>query len=622
MTVEAKMKIIQEKLNEAGISNQLKTWTNYGHQYGINNTCTIQVNSIKDVEIAMAAVEAINKSAQKHEDLVTAKGVAGYTVPLEDMASHPPFFFNQKQRDKKYSASFSLSHAAAGGQNGHVAFEFTEKFQENITFHKDDKHFNQKFRPNAAADDLVGQRKARLVTVPAGVQLHKLEEWLLAHGCCLAHPPMIERVTLIGALATGAHGTGLLGAPLGEYLYELTICLPDGTLKKMKATDPDFATLFTAHMGMAGVIVDATIRVPEKFNLKEEINNYKGLEPLKKDMPELIKKPYCTINYFPVKGEPNITVRTWTPTEEPPRNQRSYDKEAKLQEMGVYLLGDTVQSFLTQEHCKELLPKYHQLISELFIAHRGTDVVVDEASKVTHDQKAYPRGIHDVSYLIENPDNDPELINKVFSIIDELVTAAHARGEYPITYTVYARTIAATKKAGLSTTASDCPLLALDIVTHPNAPGLAAFEENFLKKLKEAGIKTRFHLGKELPHGVNSYTDCFSAEERENFRQKLEKFTSKACELNPCLNRMNREMLGLQNPAPKPMSMVKSVPLPKTALNHFWEEIAEFRKRATKFITSKLELSEREKEIITAIDDILTEAGAEQPTTRYGCTVS
>jgi L-gulonolactone oxidase len=63
--------------------------------------------------------------------------------------------------------------------------------------------------------------------------------------------------------------------------------------------------------------------------------------------------------------------------------------------------------------------------------------------------------------------------------------------------------------------------LALEIVTHPDAPGLAEFEAKLISYFNTLGIKPHYHLGKNMPPSVKSYKDFFSREALNEFNMAL-----------------------------------------------------------------------------------------------------
>ncbi|KAJ3327803.1 hypothetical protein HDU76_011096 [Blyttiomyces sp. JEL0837] len=97
------------------------------------------------------------------------------------------------------------------------------------------------------------------VTVGAGAHLVDLLNALQAKGLTLEHYPQFGGITIGGALATGAHGSSLKHYTLSDQITAVTVV--DGMGFVQTITDESELAYFRVHLGLLGVVVDATFPV-------------------------------------------------------------------------------------------------------------------------------------------------------------------------------------------------------------------------------------------------------------------------------------------------------------------------------------------------------------------------
>ena len=118
---------------------------------------------------------------------------------------------------------------------------------------------------------LVGLTDTGLVTVQAGMPLHRLNAELAARGWALTNLGDIDRQTVAGALSTGTHGTGAEFGGLATQLRALELVLADGTVLRCSATE--HAEVFDAArvgLGALGVLSTVTLQAVPAFALRAE----------------------------------------------------------------------------------------------------------------------------------------------------------------------------------------------------------------------------------------------------------------------------------------------------------------------------------------------------------------
>jgi L-gulonolactone oxidase len=112
---------------------------------------------------------------------------------------------------------------------------------------------------------------AGLVTVQAGMPLHRLNRLLEAAGLAMTNLGDIEQQTIAGALSTGTHGSGATYGGLATQIRALELVLPDGTtLSCSAAENPDVFAAARVGLGALGVISTVTLAVEPLFALRAE----------------------------------------------------------------------------------------------------------------------------------------------------------------------------------------------------------------------------------------------------------------------------------------------------------------------------------------------------------------
>jgi L-gulono-1,4-lactone dehydrogenase len=107
-----------------------------------------------------------------------------------------------------------------------------------------------------------------LVTVEAGMPLHRLNALLAAHGLAMTNLGDIDRQTVSGAISTGTHGTGRDSAGLAAQVRALELVTADGALLRCAADErPELFAAARVGLGALGVIARVTLRCEPAFAL-------------------------------------------------------------------------------------------------------------------------------------------------------------------------------------------------------------------------------------------------------------------------------------------------------------------------------------------------------------------
>ncbi|WP_030166866.1 D-arabinono-1,4-lactone oxidase [Spirillospora albida] len=110
-----------------------------------------------------------------------------------------------------------------------------------------------------------------LVTVEAGLPLHRLNRLLDEHGLALANMGDIQEQTVAGALQTATHGTGRDAAGLASQVAALELVLADGTVTTCSPDErPDLFHAALAGLGALGIVTAITWKTVPAFLLRAQ----------------------------------------------------------------------------------------------------------------------------------------------------------------------------------------------------------------------------------------------------------------------------------------------------------------------------------------------------------------
>ncbi|MGC5345315.1 D-arabinono-1,4-lactone oxidase [Streptomyces sp. DT171] len=108
-----------------------------------------------------------------------------------------------------------------------------------------------------------------LVTVRAGMPLHRLNPLLAELGLALEILGDIDRQTVAGALTTGPHGSGERFGIMATQVRELELVLADGSIVTCSSVErPDLFAAARVSLGALGVITTVTLQCVPLFALR------------------------------------------------------------------------------------------------------------------------------------------------------------------------------------------------------------------------------------------------------------------------------------------------------------------------------------------------------------------
>jgi L-gulono-1,4-lactone dehydrogenase len=116
-------------------------------------------------------------------------------------------------------------------------------------------------RPDRLDGVLSVDAESGLVTVEAGIPLHRLNPMLARHGLAMEILGDIDRQTIAGAVSTGTHGSGERFRSISNQIRALELVLADGSVVTCSREEqPDLFEAARVSIGALGVITKVTLQ--------------------------------------------------------------------------------------------------------------------------------------------------------------------------------------------------------------------------------------------------------------------------------------------------------------------------------------------------------------------------
>ncbi|MGI5147049.1 D-arabinono-1,4-lactone oxidase [Plantactinospora sp. CA-294935] len=159
----------------------------------------------------------------------------------------------------------------------------------------------------------------RLITVPAGITLHALNEVLAGHDLALANLGDIDAQTLAGAISTGTHGTGAGYGCLSTFVAGLTLVTGTGELLECSADrNADVFAAARVGLGALGVITEVTLNCVDAFVLRADERPAPLAEVLA-ELPDLVgRNDHFEFYWFPYTDRVQVKVNNRVPADDRP----------------------------------------------------------------------------------------------------------------------------------------------------------------------------------------------------------------------------------------------------------------------------------------------------------------
>jgi alditol oxidase len=111
---------------------------------------------------------------------------------------------------------------------------------------------------------------ARTVTVEGGATYRDIGKQIDTAGFALANLASLPHVTIVGACATGTHGSGNTNPGLAAAIASLTLVTADGDLVTLKRGDAEFNGA-PVNVGALGIVVEVTLDLVPRYEARQEV---------------------------------------------------------------------------------------------------------------------------------------------------------------------------------------------------------------------------------------------------------------------------------------------------------------------------------------------------------------
>jgi alditol oxidase len=146
-----------------------------------------------------------------------------------------------------------------------------------------------------ALDTMAVDKAAQTVTVGAGVTYGKLSPWLDAQGFALHNLASLPHISVMGACATGTHGSGPRNGNLSTAVVGLEMVTADGkvvTLSREKDGDKFLGAV--VNLGALGVVTKVTLRVEPTFQMRQVVYENLSMDQLEHNLDAIFASGYST----------------------------------------------------------------------------------------------------------------------------------------------------------------------------------------------------------------------------------------------------------------------------------------------------------------------------------------
>lgn len=109
---------------------------------------------------------------------------------------------------------------------------------------------------------------AMTVDVEPGVTYGVLCEYLQQRGAALPMVPSLPQPTVVGAVATGTHGTGVNVGSMASQVLELDVVAADGAVRTFTRGSPDF-DLACVNLGALGVVTRMRLSIEPTYDVAQ-----------------------------------------------------------------------------------------------------------------------------------------------------------------------------------------------------------------------------------------------------------------------------------------------------------------------------------------------------------------
>jgi len=290
-----------------------------------------------------------------------------------------------------------------------------------------------------------------------------------------------------GAIAVGAHGTGLGSATISDDVVGLTLVDAEGTVHQLGPSDGELLDAARVSLGTLGVVYSAKLKLHRAYNVHVEDRFISRAEVLSGLDDILRSYDFVELYWFPFAD--TMWCKLMNRTDQPADGLRRFGElESDVVDYVATMLSGQLILPLTARFAPGLTPWFLKL-APWFAVRPGARV--EPSSVEFHYQKAYPRN-WDMSWGVPLDD-----ATAAWRATMELVQSYARRSppQYPVNMVVHSRFIGAS--AALLSPAYGRPTCDIEAVTCTGTPNIEPFYRDFTDTML-AFSGARPHWGKYL----------------------------------------------------------------------------------------------------------------------------
>lgn len=166
-------------------------------------------------------------------------------------------------------------------------------------------------------------KKNCTVVVESGVLVSDLNEILADNGLALGVLGSISFITLVGAISTGVHGTGINYGIMSSYVKEVTLMKADGdVITVSRETDETTFLAACVSLGALGVILSVKVQCEPAFHLEQLRYGAKRKKVMDELNSLMARADHLRMMWYPHTDD--CTVFETKRTEKPIKRSRSW----------------------------------------------------------------------------------------------------------------------------------------------------------------------------------------------------------------------------------------------------------------------------------------------------------
>jgi len=299
------------------------------------------------------------------------------------------------------------------------------------------------------------------MTVQAGWPIKRLVKVSEKHDLTLISPTIFEQIRLGGALAVGAHGTGLGWGTMADAVESMRVVTADGSIQQWTAADGDLFDAALVGLGCFGVVFEVKLRCEKAFHVHVEDRLIPREEVLSGIDDLLATYEFLELYWFPFND--TMWVKAISRTTQPlPKNPWKQDLHDAFNET-LTILGAKVLPWMST-YAPGLTPAFMKM-APFFEMTEGTRI--ETSSDEFHYQRAYPR-CWDMSWGVPLADAEQAWRDTI-----GLVEAFASRKQYPVNFCVHSRFVG--KSRAWMAASYEGPICDIEVATGKGTPNTDPF---------------------------------------------------------------------------------------------------------------------------------------------------